>query len=352
MKYLGIDIGGANIKLANTEGYAATRSFALWREPKRLSDVLAECLQAAPAHRAIAATTTGELADCFATKRDGICEIYTALAAATDCPIVVYLVDGRFVSPRDAIDAPQLAAASNWHALARFAGQLSGDALLIDVGSTTTDVIPLRSGEPVARGQTDTERLLHSELLYTGVTRTPVAALVGALPWRGQSCPVARELFATALDAHLMLGNLPEDNVDTNTADGRPATRQAARDRLARMIGADRETFDEADALAAAEVIATAQQKLLAEAIARVLRRLEHPSPQFILAGQGEFLAHQSLDALGIVSPRSSLRAQLGPEASQAAAAHAVAVLAEREPAAHGGPPRVTFAVPASSTSS
>src|SRR5690606_12298586 len=105
---------------------------------------------------------------------------------------------------------------------ARYAEE--GSALLIDVGSTTIDVIPLLDGQPVNVGKTDTERLLSGELVYTGVERTPACALLRTISYRGTMCPIANELFATARDAWLILGELPEDPIDKRTADGRPAT--------------------------------------------------------------------------------------------------------------------------------
>ena len=73
----------------------------------------------------------------------------------------VYCVDGRFATTSEARESPQLAAASNWHALANFVCRFvtSRTGLLIDVGSTTTDVIPLVDGQVAARGRNDTERL-------------------------------------------------------------------------------------------------------------------------------------------------------------------------------------------------
>src|SRR5438552_12194660 len=100
------------------------------------------------------------------------------------------------------------AAAANWLALAAYAGRFAptGTALLVDVGSTTTDLVPLLGGAPVPCGNTDAERLLHRELVYTGVRRTPLCALLGETG--------AAELFATTLDAYLLLEELPEDVTD------------------------------------------------------------------------------------------------------------------------------------------
>ncbi|MBL9124046.1 MAG: hypothetical protein JNG90_10470 [Planctomycetaceae bacterium] len=331
MTVLGVDIGGANLKLATASGYSRTIPFAVWREPDRLPEVLAESLRNAVPCERIAATTTAELADCYPTKREGIAQIYTALMQAADGrPVSVYLTDGRFVAPAEALCVPHLAAASNWHALARLAGRLapSPDAMLIDMGSTTTDIIPLAGGEPVGQGTTDTERLLAGELVYLGLTRTPVAALVRTLPYRGAVCPVARELFATALDAHLWLGTVAEDRESRETADGRPATRARARERLARMVGADRESFDERDARRAARAIDRAQRRIFARGLEQVWHARGRRPATYVLAGQGERLLTRWLDELGVPGARLSLRERLDERVSEAAAAYAVAVLA------------------------
>ena len=164
----------------------------------------------------------------------------------------IYLTDGRFVPPAAAIAEPLLVAASNWHALATFAGRFAhrrSPAMLLDIGSTTTDLIPLVDGRPSTVGRTDPQRLASGELVYTGIERSPISRRVCAA--RGAAnCPVAKELFATTWDAYLLLGELPEEPLSLHTADGRPATRACAADRLARMILADRTMFDDADALA------------------------------------------------------------------------------------------------------
>jgi len=81
-----------------------------------------------------------------------------------------------WISRKSASSSAGPGAAANWLALATYAGRLAprGPAVLLDVGSTTTDVIPLQDGTPVPRGRTDPERLESKELVYTGVRRTPL----------------------------------------------------------------------------------------------------------------------------------------------------------------------------------
>lgn len=331
LRWLALDIGGANLKAADGLGFAASRYFPLWQTPGELSAALAALIATAPPADRIVATMTGELADCFATKAEGVSTILDSLgASAVDREWLVYLTDGSFVAPQNAREQPLLAAASNWHALASFAGRFAprGAGLLIDIGSTTCDLIPLVDGRPAAAGATDPERLAAGELVYTGVVRSPVCAVAAAFPWRGAQTPTAHELFATTWDAYLTLGELPEEPDCTHTADGRPATKAAARDRLARSICADRTMFDEADARAAATTIARAQLAKIAVAAQGVLRRLPAAPHTVVISGQGEFLARQLVDRMKLSAEVVSLNDQLGSELSRAAPAHALAVLA------------------------
>jgi probable H4MPT-linked C1 transfer pathway protein len=329
--WLALDIGGANIKSADGLGYCASQPFALWKEPARLGEVLRTVIARAPTCNRIAATMTGELADCFATKEEGVRHILASLESSADkLPIWVYQTTGCLEPFDNAQRLPLLVAAANWHALARFAGRFAqaGGAILIDIGSTTTDVIPVVDGRPKSQGLTDTERLLSGELVYTGVERSPVCAVVRHLPYRQQWCPVAQELFATTWDAYLMLSELPEEPENNNTADGRPATRASAHARLARAICADPATFDVAEALAAAEAIRRSQVAHIAAAVAQVSAKLGKPAETMILSGRGEFLARHVLNHMKLPSQIISLAETLGPELSRCAPAHALAVLA------------------------
>jgi probable H4MPT-linked C1 transfer pathway protein len=172
--WLALDIGGANLKAANGEGYAAARPFPLWSKPEQLAYELRAMIAEGPETDHLAVTMTGELADCFASKAEGVRFILDAVEQASDRRHTrVDLINGKLVAPVVARREPILAAASNWRALAefslRFAGQES--SLLIDVGSTTTDIIPLVNGRVAASGTTDTQRLLSGELVYAGVAR-------------------------------------------------------------------------------------------------------------------------------------------------------------------------------------
>jgi probable H4MPT-linked C1 transfer pathway protein len=337
MEWVALDVGGANIKVADGRGYAARYSFALWKDPGQLEHKVRAALAEAPRCDRVALTMTGELADCFANRSEGVQFIVQAVQRACDGRhLRVYLVDGRLVSPAVVEADPLAAAASNWHALARYSAQWvpSGCGLLIDVGSTTTDIIPLADGQVATAARTDTERLLSGQLVYTGVERSPICGLVETLPYRGQQCPVMHEWFATTLDVYLLLEDIAESASHTHTADGRPATKAAARQRIARMIGSPEPQFHHRDAIEIARAVAEAQLQRLCRAVQQVLAVWDGAADVVILSGQGEFLARRVVQRVGLKARLVSLTQHLGRSASIAAPAHALAALARQNSAA------------------
>lgn len=331
MQWLGMDIGGANIKLANGSGFALSFPFAMWKDHRRLESELRTLIAEAPQCDHLAITMTGELADCFENRAEGVRYIIGAVQAVADRRHTrVYLSNGMLVTPQVALQKIPLAAAANWHALARFAGRHAkkGPGLVIDIGSTTVDIVPLVDGVPHGRGGSDLDRLLCGEMIYTGIERSPVCALILRVPYRNQQCPVAQELFATTKDVYLLLGDLAEDERNVATADNRPSTKSHAVNRLGRVICADPEQFQARDALVVAQAIAAAQVNTIGLAIRQVIGRMESPPTTLVMSGHGEFLARRVVETLGLQARVVSLTKEHGPAVSRCGPAHALAVLA------------------------
>lgn len=329
MSVLGFDIGGANLKAAHSAGRCVSRPFAIWKTPDALVAELRALEGLLPGATEIAVTMTAELADCYETKAEGVAHILAAVQeVAGPRRVHVWLTSGKFVAPAEAIAQPLAAAASNWHALATWATRWTGNhpALLIDIGSTTTDLIPIDAGRPASRGLTDATRMMTGELVYTGVRRTPLCAVAPSVPFQNTMCPLAAEWFATTLDVWLWLGEIPEDVSDLETANCRPATRPAAHDRLARQLCCDRLELDALQAREIAHYLADRQMAQISAALEQVLIDRE-PRHTVIVSGSGSFLARK------IVSQHPQLRqahivdlaAQLSGELATAACAYAVA---------------------------
>ena len=333
---LALDVGGANIKAADGTGWTHAEPFAMWRDAPRLADVLKRIARDAGPRR-IVATMTGEIADCFSSRAEGVSRIVQAVvAAAESCGSGspgIYRVDGRIVSPDDAAADPLGVAASNWHAVARLAASFvpHARALLVDIGSTTCDIVPLAAGRPAPLADDDAGRMVTGELVYTGVERTPVPAIVRRLPHRGIRRPVASERFAESRDAWLVLGGLEEDPASRDTADGGPFTHDASRIRLARAMLLEPAAVTAADAEQAARWIAEAQARQVARAIDHVARRCGGRPEAVVYSGHGEPLARMALDRLGWSVAAVSLPAVVGAAVSRSAPAHALALIARGE---------------------
>lgn len=322
---LGLDIGGANLKAAHGSRSARSQPFELWRHPDRLGFALRELLGVVPGFDRLAVTMTGELCDCFVSRRQGVLSILQSVADLADHAKIRVWSQHGFLDLASARQEPLSVGSANWLALAQFACRLvpAGCGMLLDIGSTTTDLEPLQDGRPRPRAHTDVDRLRSLELVYTGVRRTPVCAIVGH--------GVAAELFATTQDVYLALEMLPENPDDRHSADGRPATRAAARARLARMLCADAETVALQEIGKLAERVLLRQVYQLSMAFDHVARSLPEPPATVVLAGEGEFLGRLVLGQQNSFRGGKvvSLSAELGPDVSRAACAYAVAVLAD-----------------------
>ena len=205
---------------------------------------------------------------------------------------------GELVSVAEARARPWDVAAANWVATALAVADAHPDALLIDVGSTTADIVPIVAGRVAATGHNDLERLLAGELVYTGVLRTNLAAIAPRVPVRGGWCPVSSEYFAISADVHLVLGRLAPEAYDCPTPDGRPATVAFARERIARLVCSDIDQLDasEIDAIAA---FLHAEQLRQIEAAARACERPLPPEAPVVAVGSGAFLAREVAARLG-----------------------------------------------------
>jgi probable H4MPT-linked C1 transfer pathway protein len=243
-RVFGWDIGGAHLKLAVVDGgrLVAARQLAcpLWRGLDELRNAAKLALDGdAPADRH-AVTMTGELADVFPDRASGVAAILDTLGEIVPpARIAVYGTAGEYLSVGEAKAAPARVASANWHATALLVARALAEGLLLDIGSTTTDLVPFRAGRVAARGTSDAERLATGELVYTGIVRTPLAAIAREIPFAGRRVGVMAELFATSADAHRLAGTLPAGADLHPTADGRGKTLAESRARLARMIGSD-----------------------------------------------------------------------------------------------------------------
>ncbi|WP_437186861.1 hydantoinase/oxoprolinase family protein [Planctomicrobium sp. SH668] len=334
MTVIGLDIGGANLKASDGLKRTISVSFPLWQRREQLAAAVADLLLNFPANAPIVVTMTGELADCYATRAVGVQSILEAVQdAAGFREVLVWQTTGEFLTPDEAIEFPVLTAASNWHALATWGGRMApgGTSLLLDIGSTTTDIIPIEDGVPMPEGRTDLERLRSGELVYLGVRRSPLCSVLSEIDLGEGPVPLAREVFATTMDAHLWLNLIPEQSQNCETANGRPATRVEAAQRLARAVCSDLDDIGDDEIQAIASACYQREIDLVCEGLGKVLSR--HPVVESILiTGEGEFLGQVALEqhfGKDRIPPVISLSASLHAEHSAGACAYSLSRLAQ-----------------------
>jgi probable H4MPT-linked C1 transfer pathway protein len=292
-KVIGLDIGGANTKLASSDGKIVELHYLpLWKNT-RLPEVLKEIAQRLKPEK-VAVVMTGELADCFENKEQGIRFIKEAVDSAFETSNISYINSmGRFQEETDSL---RELAAANWAASARFIGKEFEDCIFVDVGSTTSDIIPVISGEHKA-GLTDFERLLRSELVYSGILRTNLAALLEKVKLQKGCCRTASELFATTADIYLLLGKIDESLYTCETADGAGRSKIDIMRRIARLVCADLSEIEEKEIYEIAIQVKDKQVSTLTEAIRELAQK--NGLEKIVSTGIGEFLVKEATERLG-----------------------------------------------------
>jgi len=244
---IGWDIGGAHIKAAviNSSNEIVAiyqQPCPLWKGLRYLQVAVKQILHeivAGDCYHAI--TMTGELVDLFKDREDGVKQIMTSmtqLLPKNRCLVFAGLI-GFLEVERVEVEHYNAIASANWLASASFAAQKVGSGIFVDIGSTTTDILVLKNESVLAEGYTDYQRLISRELLYTGIIRTAVMAVVQTASDQGQEIGIMAEYFATMADVYRVTGELNELHDQTDTADGAEKTLLASARRLSRMIGSD-----------------------------------------------------------------------------------------------------------------
>ena len=337
---IGWDIGGAHLKAARVKHgrveavvQAAT---PLWLGLDSLDAAFdALCAELGRADRHVI-TMTGELCDAFPSRREGVAGL-AAIAANHLAPAALSLYAGRagFVDLGEASAHAADIASANWHASAAVVALKLRDALFIDIGSTTTDIIPIVAGEVAAVGYSDGERLASGELIYTGMTRSFVMSLASRAPFRGAWTPLMNEYFASSADVHRILGDLPDGADKMAAADGREKTVEASRARLARMIGREADEGADLEWAQLAAWFAESQVRQITDAaLLRLSSNDVAPAAPVIAAGVGTGVAAEAARRLGRPCLGFSSLISAPVEASHCAPAVAVALLGANEASA------------------
>jgi len=290
---IGIDIGGANTKVASASGEARSLYLPLWLDNDLAGELRRIRDEFQP--KSVGVVITGELADAFTSKKEGICSIASSVDSVFARPYYLN-VRGQFTRQIAESEA-SLYAASNWTASAMFVSRRVSDCIFVDLGSTTCDVIPIRDGKPAAT-TTDFERLRERELIYTGALRTNIATILRFVTLNGEKYRLASELFAIAADAHRVLGNISAEEYTCETPDAQPRDLQHCYRRIARVLLCDVDELGRKNAHDVARQVERVQVDELAQALAFQARK--HDLKAVVGAGLGEFLIAKAASKVGL----------------------------------------------------
>lgn len=335
---LGWDIGGAHVKLAafGQDGRLKAVRIApcpVWKGEDQLVAALRDLRAEFEPDVPSAVTMTAEGADLWPDRRSGVIATSALLMRELGgAPLALFAGPEGFVTPdRAAVHADAIGSA-NWYASAAVLSHLLPGGILLDIGSTTADLIPFGSGRVAARGFSDAERLANNELIYTGVARTPVMALAAQAPFNGRWLPLMAEHYATTADIYRLTGELPEGADLHPSADGGPKTEEASARRLLRMVGYDLSPATRAKAKALARHLAEAQMARLGSALDCVASGLEVEPDLIVGAGVGRFIAARLADRRNVayldLADVLTDDASLSRQAADCAPAVAVGLLA------------------------
>jgi probable H4MPT-linked C1 transfer pathway protein len=305
MKIAGFDIGGANTDLAvvdfDEEGNIKeiTIDFEylpMWQEKGRLKAVLLDLLgDDKDEIQAVGVCMTAELVDAYQTKKEGVLDIARKVNETFNLPLGFIGIEG-VINYTGLLKNPLNVAAANWMATSRLAGIRAPDCIMIETGSTTTDIIPVKGGKECAKGRSDLERLGTGELVYSGALRTNVAALVDKVPLDDSWYRVASELFAISADIHLILGNIQEEDYTCHTPDGAGTGREECMRRIARVVCSDLDVLSPRDIKSIAKYVHQNQAESVSEALREVSKRTN--IKQVVTTGLGMDIIGKKASAL------------------------------------------------------
>jgi len=311
---LGLDIGGANTKAAflktqeakMQELRTAIEYFPIWKSGKDQLPKILEELKKGLANSAldgVGLTITAELSDVYMTKKEGVNHVLDCVIEVfDDAPTFVLDVEANLRSVKDARRESLKVASANWAATGWMISTLLNNCIVVDVGSTTTSIIPVIKGKIVAEGRTDLEKLQNGELVYSGSLRTNVAAIVDSIPVRGGVARVSSELFAQSADVHLILGNIGEEEYTVETCDGRGKTRRESMARLARVVCADTDMLTEQEIVDIAKFVYDKQVEQITGGLEQVYKRIKQSlqEKRVVVTGLGRtFLARKAPENAG-----------------------------------------------------
>lgn len=281
MKIMGLDIGGANTdcsiievmdnKIISMNNYR--EYFPMWKNNDKLQQCLKKFCENDPDIDIICVSMTAELVDGYISKKEGVLDISNKVMDLFYDKEVYFVTFDGLKSFDQLKEDPVLAGAANWIGTSELLKYIGKDCIFMDIGSTTTDIIPIKNCKESAEGHTDLERLSTGELIYTGMLRTNLASIVHDVPIFGKKTRVSSELFSITADIHSILGNINEKDYTCSTPDGNKKDIISCKRRLARLVCADLNMLNDEEIIKLAKYLEKKQLEQITDGLNEVVKR-------------------------------------------------------------------------------
>ena len=306
---LGWDLGGAHTKAALLDSRGQVQHVEqvpcpLWQGLNHLHSGIDSVMRGINRNSGglrHAVTMTGELVDLFPDRDSGVKALIDTMGQHfSSSTLAIYAGPAGFLNPAHALGHTSQVASANWFASASWLAQRLPEGVLIDVGSTTTDLIPFADKHVLTCDYSDHRRLVNQTLIYTGVVRTPVMAITDKVPFAGEWVGLMAEHFATTADIYRLTGELDETADLLPSADNGEKSLNGSARRLGRMLGLDADAIGLDGWCSVSRFIAEQQLRQLVDACERTLSMpgISSTAP-LVGAGVGRFLVERISQRLG-----------------------------------------------------
>lgn len=243
--YFGIDIGGAHLKVVGLNKnkkviFAKQYKCPVWRGPELIIQKL-KIFKNLSTKSIMGITMTAELCDNFINRKDGVKKIIDC-TQMIKCKKYYFTKNkaNRFKKKPSYKDV----ASMNWLATAEFISSRITNALIVDFGSTTVDLISIKNKKCTNFFFDDFKRLNNSELIYTGLTRTPIFGITNKVKINKRIYNIIPEFFSNTSDLYRVLKILPDGSDLYKSADGKSKSRLNSLRRIGRSFGLDYNKFN------------------------------------------------------------------------------------------------------------
>ncbi|MHA2358008.1 MAG: hypothetical protein ACXABK_04485 [Candidatus Heimdallarchaeaceae archaeon] len=208
--------------------------------------------------------------------------------------ILVYTIDGNFITPEAALRVPHKIVSTGWRALGEGVWALvKKDALVIHFSSSDTSFIPIREGMILSRSKSDYDRIRNNEILFYGLLETNAAFIQPSFEYGDNIYNLPFEPHALTADVFLITEDLHVSDYIIDTPDKKAKFKEDSLNRLKNMLRITDENFDEFELVKIAHLLKT---RLLEEINQNIRRKLfENSLERIILTGVGSNVLYQYL---------------------------------------------------------